>query len=125
MLEDLFKVVKSRVSEDTKQGKKNHVNIPSDLLFKCPRCQQVTFMDEFKNNNSVCTKCGYHARLTARERLEITADKGSFVEYDADMTSENPIDFPGYDAKVKGLQVKTGLKEAVITGNVPFGDVNA
>ena len=116
MLEDLFKVVKSRVSEDTKQGKKNHVNIPSDLLFKCPRCQQVTFMDEFKNNNSVCTKCGYHARLTARERLEITADKGSFVEYDADMTSENPIDFPGYDAKVKGLQVKTGLKEAVITG---------
>lgn len=116
MLEDLFKVVKSRVSEDTKQGKKNHVNIPSDLLLKCPRCQQVTFMDEFKNNNSVCTKCGYHARLTARERLEITADKGSFVEYDADMTSENPIDFPGYDAKVKGLQVKTGLKEAVITG---------
>lgn len=116
MLEDLFKVVKSRVSEDTKQGKKNHVNIPSDLLFKCPRCQQVTFMDEFKNNNSVCTKCGYHARLTARERLEITADKGSFVEYDVDMTSENPIDFPGYDAKVKGLQVKTGLKEAVITG---------
>ena len=116
MLEDLFKVVKSRVSEDTKQGKKNHVNIPSDLLFKCPRCQQVTFMDEFKNNNSVCTKCGYHARLTARQRLEITADKGSFVEYDADMTSENPIDFPGYDAKVKGLQVKTGLKEAVITG---------
>ena len=116
MLEDLFKVVKSRMSEDTKQSKKSHVNIPSDLLFKCPRCQQVTFMDEFKNNNSVCTKCGYHARLTAKERLEITADKGSFVEYDADMTSENPIDFPGYDAKVKGLQVKTGLKEAVITG---------
>lgn len=116
MLEDLFKVVKSRVSEDTKQGKKNKVKIPSDLLFKCPRCQEVTFMDEFKNNNSVCLKCGYHARLTAKERLEMTVDKGSFVEYDANMTSMNPIDFPDYEAKIHSLQESTGLKEAVITG---------
>lgn len=116
MLEDLFKVVKSRVGEEAKQNKKSKVSIPSDLLFKCPRCQNVVFMDEFKKNHSVCTKCGYHSRLTARERLEITVDKGSFEEYDADMDSLNPIDFPNYEIKLKALQEQTGLKDAVVTG---------
>ena len=37
-LEDLFKVVKSRMSEDEeKSEKKSTVKIPDDLLFKCPR----------------------------------------------------------------------------------------
>lgn len=116
MLEDLFKVVKSRVGDDVKKSKKNNVNIPSDLLFKCPRCQEVTFMDEFANNNKVCLKCGYHSRLSAKERLDITVDRNSFEEYDADMESLDPLEFPGYENKVSDLQKTTGLKEAVITG---------
>lgn len=116
MLEDLFKVVKSRVGDDSKKSRKNHVNIPSDLLFKCPRCQEVAFMDDFNNNNKVCLKCGYHSRLTAKERLDITVDRDSFEEYDADLISLNPLDFPGYEVKIKTLQDKTGLKDGIITG---------
>jgi acetyl-CoA carboxylase carboxyl transferase subunit beta len=55
-------------------------------------------------------------RLSWQERLSITADKGSFVELDANLSSRNPINYPGYEEKIAGLQKDTGAKEAVITG---------
>lgn len=116
MLEDLFKVVKSRLEDDNKIDKKSKVNIPDDLLFKCPRCNNVMFMDDFVGATKVCSECNYHARLSAKERLQITIDKGSFVEYDKEMTSKNPIDFEGYPQKIKDMQEKTSLTDAVITG---------
>ena len=83
MLEDLFKVVKSRLDTDSKGANKatnsGKSSIPSDLLFKCPRCQNVMFMDDFKAGLKVCSACSYHSRISARERLEITADRDSFL----------------------------------------------
>ena len=46
----------------------------------------------------------------------MTIDKGTFVEYDATMTSKNPIDFEGYEQKIAQLQEKTGLRDAILTG---------
>ena len=117
MLEDLFKTVKSRFEADSAADRKSSkVAIPQDLMFKCPRCGNVMFMDDFLGASKVCSNCNYHARLTARERLKITIDKDSLVEYDATMTSKNPIDFEDYEEKVESLQEKTGLKDAIITG---------
>ncbi len=123
MLEDLFSVVKERFNgekpldektEKTEKTKKT--DIPKGLLFKCPRCRNVTFEEDFQKNGKVCPYCNYHSRLTARERLDITVDKGSFEEFDKDMISKNPIDFPGYEEKQQALREKTGLKDAVLTG---------
>lgn len=116
-LEDLFKVVKSRMSEDEeKSEKKSTVKIPDDLLFKCPRCGGVMFMDDFTGASKVCGSCGYHARLTVEERLRITIDEGSLTEYDANLISGDPIGFEGYPEKLRELREKTGLKDAVVTG---------
>ncbi len=116
MLVDLFKTVKTRFDADTSGEKKKKVNIPTDLLFKCPRCSHVMFMEDFMGTTKVCSECGYHSRLTAFERLKITADDGSFVEFDADMQSQNPISFKDYEEKIAQMQKKTGLTEAVVTG---------
>ena len=116
MLDDLFKVVKFRMDDKSPTDKSKKVSIPSDLLFKCPRCKNVMFMDDFIGSAKVCSECGYHSRLSARERLDLTVDKGSFVEYDRAMVSLNPIGFPDYEEKVADLQQKTGLSEAVVTG---------
>lgn len=116
-LEDLFSVVKTRFNgEQTAEEKKKKNDIPKGLLFKCPRCSNVTFSEEFQENGKVCPNCNYHSRLTARERLDITIDKGSLEEFDANMISKNPIEFPDYDKKQEALREKTGLKDAVITG---------
>ncbi len=116
MLEDLFKVVKSRLDYDRPSQEPVKSNMPSGLLFKCPRCQNVMFMDEYKAGLKVCSACSYHARISARERLDITADKGSFTEYDAGLTSRNPLNFDGYPEKLAAAQADTGLSDAVVTG---------
>lgn len=118
-LEELFSVVKTRFNSDSADGeqpKRSKTDIPKGLLFKCPRCSNNTFMEDFVSGGKVCPRCNYHARLSARERLDITIDKESFEEFDADMVSKNPIDFPGYEEKQQELREKTGLKDAVLTG---------
>lgn len=119
MLEDLFKVVKERFNDDKSDKNKNEkadVAIPKDLLFKCPRCGNVMYMEDFEKNRKVCMNCGYHARLTWQERIKLTADKDTFKEFDKDMQSLNPIDFPEYEEKIAALQKKCGTKEAIVTG---------
>ena len=118
MLEDLFSVVRTRFNygDDDEPPKKKKTDIPKGLLFKCPRCSNNTFMEDFAANGKVCPHCNYHSRLTARERLDITIDKDSLEEFDADMISGNPIDFPDYENKQQALREKTGLKDAVVTG---------
>lgn len=115
-MKDLFKVVKARIKTNSIKPKKFKTNIPDGLIFKCPRCQHYVFKEEFEQADWVCTKCSYHSRLTARQRIEITADEGSFVEFDSNLTSKNFINFPGYDEKLKSCMKATGLNEAVLTG---------
>ena len=115
-MKDLFKVVKDRVKVNNKKSKKKRADIPSGLFFKCPRCQTSIFKEDFDAAGRVCLNCSYHSRLTALQRLYITADRGSFVEYDKYLTSKNPIDFPEYEEKVRCLMKSTGLNEAIITG---------
>lgn len=89
--------------------------IPDGMWVKCRFCGALIYkkeMDEFK----ICPKCGGHFRISAKERLTITCDEGTFEEFDADMTSKNPMGYPDYDKLIAKMQAKTGLKEAVVTG---------
>ena len=118
-IENLFKVVKNRFADDHDQkpaAKAKGVEIPQDLLFKCPRCGNVVYNEEFERAMKVCPKCDYHARLTWQERLELTADKDSFREFDAEMKSLNPIGFPRYEEKVAKMQEECDTNEAIVTG---------
>ncbi len=90
--------------------------LPLDMWVKCSSCGAVIFSEEFDLAGQVCKACGHHYRIDSRQRLALSCDAGSFTEWDADLTSLNPLDFPGYAEKVNQLQEKTGLKEAVITG---------
>lgn len=62
-------------------------------------------------------------RLSAPERIEITADYDSFLELDSGLTAANPLDFEGYGEKTAGLRKKTGLDDAVVTGRCRIGKV--
>lgn len=128
-LEDLFNVVKTRLNvpsapsegEDRDKSDRSDkadtaVKVPVNIAFKCPRCLNMVMTDELEKNLRVCPECGYHARLTAPDRIRLIADKESFREFDADMKSMNPIDFPDYEAKQQKLRESTGLKDAVVTG---------
>ena len=90
--------------------------LPDGLWTKCPKCNEILFNKELEKNLRVCNKCGYHYKLKAWERIQITADDGTFQEMDRDLASVNPLDFPEYEAKLAGDRKKTGLEDPMVTG---------
>jgi acetyl-CoA carboxylase carboxyl transferase subunit beta len=89
-----------------------------NVFDKCPKCYEKMLIDELVANLYVCTnsKCRHHFRINGRKRLEFTFDEGFFEEFDADMISIDPLEFPGYREKYRKHQAATGAKDAVITG---------
>ena len=92
---------------------------PEGLWQKCPSCAEMIHNLELVQNFRVCPKCDYHFTQSARERIEMLLDVGSFEEHDANMVSVDTLKFTGmasYTERLKSYQKKTGLKDAVITG---------
>jgi len=86
------------------------------LWTKCPRCGDLRLAKEMERSWKVCSKCGYHFRLTAPERLQYTLDEGSFREYDQGLTGEVSFAAPEYQEKLQAARQATALPEAVLTG---------
>ncbi|MCZ8518348.1 MULTISPECIES: acetyl-CoA carboxylase, carboxyltransferase subunit beta [Paenibacillus] len=95
--------------------------IPEGLMNKCPRCGTIQYNKELDKNLKVCTSCDYHYKLSAVERIQMTMDEGMFVEYDAEMSSEDPLGFPDYGKKYAKAVESTGMQDAVITGEGSIG----
>ncbi|MFC6453615.1 MULTISPECIES: acetyl-CoA carboxylase, carboxyltransferase subunit beta [Paenibacillus] len=95
--------------------------IPEGLMNKCPKCAAIQFTKELDKNLKVCTTCGYHFKLSAVERIQMIMDEGRFFEYDAEMSSEDPLEFPDYVGKYRKAVDATGMNDAVITGEGTIG----
>lgn len=91
-------------------------SVPDGIATKCQACNAILFARDFERNLKVCTKCGHHHKLSARERIAITVDEGSFQEMDSLLTSRDPLHFPEYADKLQRAKESTGLNEAVVTG---------
>ena len=99
-------------------------NVPEGLWTKCPSCGEVITQTELQQNLQVCPRCQHHMTLGARERIESLADEGSFKEHDAGMLSVDSLKFRGvatYQDRLETYRKKTGLKDAVITGDAKIG----
>lgn len=122
---DLFTFMKPKnelESSDEKDVKKPFV--PDEMWEKCPECGTLLLTTDIEENLRVCSKCNHHFRLNARDRINMTADKDTFVEMDADFESKNIIDFPDYDEKLEKNKKKSGEKESVICGTCKLGGID-
>ncbi len=97
-------------------------NVPPGLVLKCDGCKQVIFHRDLRENQMVCTGCGYHYRVKARRRIAWLADPDTFEETHAGIESADPLGFVieavGYSYPDKILQgkQKSGLNEGLVTG---------
>lgn len=83
---------------------------------KCDSCKEILYKEDVKNNFSVCPNCGKHFRLSARRRIAQVIDEGTFCEINENMQTLDPLNFSGYVDKIKLLQEKTNIQEAIKTG---------
>ena len=90
--------------------------VPEGLLKKCNACKAAIIAEDVKKGYYICPKCHNYFRVHAWRRVEMVADEGSFEKWDDDLKTENPLQYKGYEEKIKAMQEKTGLNEAVLTG---------
>ena len=91
-------------------------NIPSGMWVKCQTCGEILYSKDLENSIMTCENCRTHFRISSMDRIKYTIDCGTFIEYDKNIISENPINFKGYEDKLQSFRDKTLLNEAVITG---------
>lgn len=118
MLKDLFQKKRKYATIPSEKTKRE---IPEGLMTKCTKCGKIQTSKELEKNLKVCSDCGYHFILNAYERIRFLLDDGRIFEYDRDMISEDPLEFPGYADKLTQLTEKTGLREAIVTGEGTIG----
>src|SRR5579862_4279602 len=85
----------------------------------CPKCGSHYRDDELRTSHWVCTQCGHHFPMRARERIAWYTDSGTFVEEAADVRSDDPLDFfdlRPYAERLAEAELNTGLGEAIVVG---------
>ncbi len=116
-LDHVFKKTNKRILG----GSIRRPEVPEGLLSKCNMCGGAIVTEDVKKNYYICPRCKGYFRVHARERIRRVADEGSFEEWDRDLTGGNPLDYPGYEEKLAATRLKTGLREAVVTGKCRVG----
>ncbi len=104
-----------KANEDEKK-----VKVPEGLWTKCQNCGEVILSKDIEENLNVCPKCSFHFRVSARKRLAILLDEGSFVEHDANMVSVDFLEFKdskSYQSRIDAAVAKGGSKDAIICGS--------
>ncbi len=114
-LSDWFEAKKKKTTETVAKKK----DIGEGLWTKCEACKETQYSKDLRENLFVCPKCGYHMRISARDRIEIIFDPETFQEFNADLTSADPLNFVDtqtYKDRLKSAIAKTAMKNAIVTG---------
>jgi len=109
-----FKRSKENISSN---GEKK--DIPDGMWTKCSGCSEIIHKNELDKNLFTCPKCNFHFRIGSKEYFEILLDKGTFKEFNKKMRSVDPLNFTdtkSYTSRVETTMKKTGLYDAVRTG---------
>ncbi len=91
--------------------------IPEGLWVKCDECKEIVYRKEVEANLNVCPKCGYHFRISARERFEMLFDDGKYKEFASDIRSGDPLEFRDtkrYRDRLKVYENRVGKGDAVL-----------
>src|SRR5580700_2308065 len=93
--------------------------IPEGLWLRCPECGKMLFRKVVEEALHICPECNYHFRISARQRIELLVDPGSFEEMFADIEPADPLKFTDrkpYKDRLRSEQQKSGEKDAVVCG---------
>ena len=90
---------------------------PGGLWTKCPQCGGMLQRRTLEKSANVCTECGHHLRMGAKQRIKQMLDENTFEEFGTDVKSGNPLEFDGYPDTLKRSKDKSGASEAAIVGS--------
>lgn len=107
-----------------KTSNRSETKIPEGMWVKCEKCNAILLKKELDDNMSVCPKCEFHTRITAKKRIEILTDADSFVPMFEDVRSVDFLGFPQYKEKLDSSTKKTNLTDSVLTGTAKINTMD-
>ena len=99
--------------------------VPEGLWVKCGSCKEILYRKDVLKNLSVCPKCSFHFRISARERLDMLFD-GAWEEFDHGLVSADPLSFRDgkrYSDRLRAGKAKTDSYDAVVSAAGAMGGV--
>ena len=108
-----------RKSEEAKAPQSQEREIADGLWTKCEACGVLTYTKDLRSNQMVCLECGHHIRVYSPERIRQLIDADTWVAIDEDLLPTDPLKFrdrKAYSDRIREMQEKTKLKDAVQTG---------
>jgi len=99
------------------EGKAEKKAVPEGLWSKCPSCEAVLYFTDLENNLHVCPKCGFHNRLSARQRLDLFLDPETRAEFASEVVPLDPLKFKDtkkYSERLEEAEKETGETDALV-----------
>ena len=99
--------------------------VPEGLWVKCGSCKEIIYRKEVVRNLSVCPKCDFHFRISARERLEMLFDS-AWEEFDQRLVSADPLKFQdtkAYAVRLRDGRDKTASLDALVSSIGSLGGI--
>ncbi len=88
------------------------------MWVKCDSCRQIIWKKDLESNWNVCPKCQFHFKIGATRRLELLMDDAAWTEHDAELASNDPLEFTDtkpYKKRLETTQRDLGVKDAIVT----------
>jgi acetyl-CoA carboxylase carboxyl transferase subunit beta len=98
--------------------------VPNGLWIKCNDCGEIIYKKELERNLHVCPKCNHHHRITAKQRIALVIDEGTFVEHDAGIEPVDALrfkDLKKYKERLAASQKALTTKDALLCGEGAIG----
>jgi acetyl-CoA carboxylase carboxyl transferase subunit beta len=96
------------------------------LWLKCKACRELVFKKRVTENLNICPNCDEYFFLTAKERIAMLVDEGSFEDISRPIAAGDPLNFSDskpYPQRLEEAFEKTGLHDAIIVGQAEMGEV--
>lgn len=110
----LQKLLPPRIKSTPGVSKKS---MPEGLWVKCTACEAVLYRTDLDKNLNVCPKCGYHGRLSARERIDQLLDPEGRYEIGSEVVPIDSLKFKDtkkYPDRLSAALEQTGETDAIV-----------
>lgn len=91
------------------------------VFTKCDGCGEAIYEKDLRARFNVCPHCEHHYPLPATDRIRLLVDAGTFRERDYGLTTDDPLSFEGYFARVEKAKKKSGLNDGIVAGAAEIG----
>ena len=95
---------------------KDYTNRVVRMHATCSSCKKSYDGSTSLENYYICPDCGKYMTVSAKARITMVVDEGTFEPWFKKPKDENPLGIEGYEEKLEAARKKSGASEAVTIG---------